>query len=493
MPGRVVLEVTQGPLKGEIFTFDKHDVFLFGRGVDCHARLPEADPTVSRHHFLLEVNPPRIRIRDLGSLNGTHVNDRKHGGRSQDESPDAAGKRRYTEVEIKHGDRIRVGQTVFQISVHMPVVCSRCGKEADEKTQSMRRLKDGSLICAECLSKGKEAAARKAERRALKAQPTRVVDPSRVPSPVMKPEPTLPRAVVGEQADDEQLATLPEEPQPAGPVDRPDFPGYVVSGLLGRGGVGPVYLAIRAKDGSKVAIKIMLPRVAVDEKTRKTFLREMAVTAQLKHPNVVELFDQGALGDRFYFVMEYCPGGSVEELMRKRGGKLSVEEAAPIMLQTLEGMAYVHEKGFVHRDLKPRNILLSLEAGLRAKISDLGTSKNFQEAGLSGMTVTGAAEGTPMYMPKEQLLNFKYVEPVSDVWALAATFYEMLTGQFTRDIRKGESPIAVVLKRGVVPIRDREESIPEDLARVIDGALAEDKRARPQTAGEFLVRLREVL
>ena len=88
MPARVSLRVTSGPIAGRVFAFDAHDTFLFGRAPDCHAQLAEDDTTASRHHFLLEVNPPVARLRDLGSLNGTHVNGRRHGGRDPHETPE---------------------------------------------------------------------------------------------------------------------------------------------------------------------------------------------------------------------------------------------------------------------------------------------------------------------------------------------------------------------------------------------------------------------
>ena len=98
MAGKIILEVVSGPITGKVFSFENHDTFVFGRHLNCHARLPK-DRLVSRHHFILEVNPPDARIRDLGSLNGTYVNGAKYGGRSQDETPEDASSRRYPELD----------------------------------------------------------------------------------------------------------------------------------------------------------------------------------------------------------------------------------------------------------------------------------------------------------------------------------------------------------------------------------------------------------
>src|SRR5512143_3549125 len=101
MPGSVRLVVTAGPIRGQRYEFTSHDTFLFGRAADCHARLAANDVSASRHHFLLEANPPRARVRDLGSLNGTHVNGTRHGGRGKGGAA--------AEVDLRDGDEIRVG------------------------------------------------------------------------------------------------------------------------------------------------------------------------------------------------------------------------------------------------------------------------------------------------------------------------------------------------------------------------------------------------
>src|SRR6266511_1474707 len=128
MPGRVTLLVTAGPIQGRRFEFTEHDTFLFGRSPDCHAQLSPRDTSASRHHFLLEVNPPSARLRDLGSLNGTHVNGTRHGGRGRHETPEEAARRARPEVDLKDGDRIRVGATILTVAVEAPADCAECGR-----------------------------------------------------------------------------------------------------------------------------------------------------------------------------------------------------------------------------------------------------------------------------------------------------------------------------------------------------------------------------
>ena len=412
MPARVTLTVTAGPLAGRVFSYDRHDTFLFGRSPDCHAELAANDTTASRHHFLLEVNPPGARLRDLGSLNGTHVNGQKHGGRSRQESPEEAARRRLPEVDLRDGDHIRVGATVFEVAI-----------EGHRSTAPADAPEDGGSGLESLLGV-----------------------------------------------------------RPAVPLD---VPGYLVGKMIGRGGMGAVYLAKRQEDGSTVALKVMLAQTDVDDAARENFQREIEITRSLRHPRIVSLIDHGSAESTFYFVMEYCAGGSVADLQRRHAGGLPLTLSVRIALEALEGLAHAHERGFVHRDLKPENLLLADAAGGGAKVTDFGLAKSFQQAGLSGMTATGAVAGTLYFMPREQLTQFRLLKPVSDVWSMGATLYHMLTGVYPREFRPGEDPLPVILRGGVVPIRARDPRLPERVAAVVDRSVVDAMPERYQTAGEF--------
>jgi pSer/pThr/pTyr-binding forkhead associated (FHA) protein len=364
MRNRVRLEIIGGPLKGKKFDFAEHDTFIFGRASDCHAHLPD-DTFVSRHHFILEVNPPLARLRDLGSLNATHVNNRKCGGRNEGETPEEGAKRKYPEVDLNHGDRIRVGDTIMAVTIE------HAKAQPDESAQVREEL--ARLIF----------------------------------------EVNAPKEKKAERFIEQQIG------------------GYIVEKELGRGGFGAAYLARRMKDNQRIALKVMLSQVAVDKSNLEQFLREIRNVSSLKHPNIVQIFDFGSTDGIFYFAMEWCEGGGVDRLMAQHKGKVPLQLAKPIILQSLDALAHAHSKGFVHRDLKPSNILLSFaQNNVVAKLGDFGLAKSFEKAGLSGLTLTGNYAGTPYFIPREQLINFKYVKPVSDVWSMGATIYNMLTGTF---------------------------------------------------------------
>ena len=268
------------------------------------------------------------------------------------------------------------------------------------------------------------------------------------------------------------------------------LPGYELNESLGEGGMGVVYRALRLSDQQPVAIKWLQPQTAVEDDARTKFLREIETLRRLTHPAIVQLHDFGERDDAFYFVMEYCAGGNVNRLREAYGGKVPLNIALPIMLQVLEGLAQAHASKFVHRDIKPDNLLLQQQpAGWRACLADFGLAKKFEDAGFSGITATNQRGGTLYFMPREQLTNFRDVKPTGDVWSAAATFYFLLTGQHPRDFSRAGDPVRVILQESARPIREREAAVPAALAAVINRALQDDPAQRPADGGAFLQEL----
>jgi serine/threonine protein kinase len=275
---------------------------------------------------------------------------------------------------------------------------------------------------------------------------------------------------------------------------------------LGEGGFGSVYLAVKPTTQEVAALKVALPEVAAVPGQIERFQREILNNQSLRYPHIVRLFDNGYYQGVFFFTLEYCVGGSLDQLIRKRGAPLPVEEALPIILQVLEALEYAHNvelevpqkngevkqiRGLVHRDLKPANILFTDEG--TAKVADYGLAKAFDLAGLSGLTCTGEAAGTPLFCPRQQILDFKNCQPEVDVWAAAATLYFMLTGYPPRNFKEGEDYFKKVLTSQAIPMRDHNSSIPSRLAKVIDQALIDEPEIHFKAAKSFRKALQEAV
>lgn len=445
-------------MAGRQFRFTEPDTVVFGRAEDCQCRLPVEDNTVSRHHFLLEVSPPDCQLRDLGSLNGTYVNGAKYGGREKDEEPDHEKAARTAQaIQVKSGDLIGVGQTTMRVSAEAkeqddsPAVCVGCAAKIPSSSRDELAYIGGTYLCQAC-------------RRA-----------------VAPPPPSLKEERGGAQLLEQLIAAVAGRSAGAMPC----IPGYLCTRKLGEGGFGAVYLVTRECDGRQLALKIILSNKRhLVSRDIQLFQREMDNCMRLKHPHIVSFEEQGHVNGMFYFVMEYCAGGSVCNLMSMRGGCLEVEEAMPLMLNSLDGLSYIHDKGLVHRDLKPANILLDRSLKT-AKISDLGLAKNFRSAGLSGFTVEGSFAGSIPFMPSEQVTSYRFLAPVSDVFSIGATFYNMLTGDFVYDFPQGMEPLRVVIEGKVVPMGQRKKKVPAKIAAVIDKAVSSRGDDRYSTAKEM--------
>jgi len=234
---------------------------------------------------------------------------------------------------------------------------------------------------------------------------------------------------------------------------------YKTEGTLGRGGMGEVLLALDTRLDRKVAIKRILGEAARSKTAVSRFLTEAKAIAALNHPNVVQIYDYGRASDGPFLIMEYVDGSSL--LDRCRDGALPLEEAIEFTCQLCDGLAKAHDLGIVHRDIKPANVLLTKD-GL-PKLTDFGLAK--AEAADHQMTMTGAVLGTPDFMPPEQRKDASLVDHRSDLWSLAATLYQMVTGRSPKIIRF--------------------DLLPPDLTSVLGKALEDSKDDRYQSAREL--------
>jgi serine/threonine protein kinase len=250
--------------------------------------------------------------------------------------------------------------------------------------------------------------------------------------------------------------------------------------------MGSVMLGRDQKTGRAVAIKTLLPEFAVSEKAMRRFMREIDVAAALKHQNIVEFIDRGTHNGVVYLVSEFVDGADASKLAERQGGQLGYHDAITIITQALDALSYAHNQGYIHRDIKDQNILVSGESPrLVAKLTDFGLAKSFTHSGMSGVTMAGEMAGTLAYMPPEQLRNFRDVRPQSDIYAIGMTAYSLLAGTLALNLGRASvnDTIRAIFEQPAVPLRQRAPSIPQTVCDIVDRALAKDPTQRWQSAG----------
>jgi serine/threonine protein kinase len=279
-------------------------------------------------------------------------------------------------------------------------------------------------------------------------------------------------------------STLPEpSPRIARFRAAPEAARWTIGDELGRGAFGAVYAAVDTADGTPRAVKVLLPQGHVAPDADRLLQREIDNLATLDHPNVLRQHASGRAAGLSFIVTELCAGGSVAERVAA-DGPFAADEAVRMALDVLAGLEYAHNGGLVHRDVKPANVLVGTDGGARRyKLGDFGLAKAFDLAGLSGFTGTGTAAGTPAFMPRQQVVNFKYAKPEVDVWAAAATLYFALTGHPPRTLPADRDPWLAVWTNAPTPVLDRGVPVPAALARVVDEALIDRPAIRFATAG----------
>ncbi|MEB3339673.1 protein kinase [Okeania sp.] len=432
MSAQVKLTIIEGTLIGKEFIFKERTICIIGRHKDCNLRLPsdEEHRTISRYHCILYVNLPDIRIRDFGSKNGTYINGKKIGQRQPNHTPEADPKIQFPEYNLKSGDKIQLGTIVFELSI-----------------ETQREI---------------------------------------VSTPKKSQAETVKSLVKTAKSKSDNFIKIP---------------GYRTIKLLGKGRNGEVYLARNNCTQKLIAIKIILPETNTHPQAIDQFLRELENTKALNHKNVVRLEDYSYSDRQFILTLEYCNGGSIWSLLERCGYQLSINMAVPIIIQALDGLDYAHNaeipyfnkadgsfdkgKGLVHLNIRPANIFLSnINSSTVVKIADYGLTKAFDFAGFSNQIIGGNKGENFPFIPRQQIINFKDVKPEVDVWAMAATLYNMLTGAYPRDF-VGKDPILTILQTKPVPIRKRNIAIPKSLAEVIDLALIDEPEIYFKTAKEF--------
>jgi len=269
---------------------------------------------------------------------------------------------------------------------------------------------------------------------------------------------------------------------------------YRLLGKLGQGGMGEVWRAEHRMLARPAAIKIIRPELLGDpgaaDTATKRFTREARATAALQSPHTVQLYDFGATQEgTFFYVMELLRGMDMEDLV-KRYGPVRPERAIHLLRQAAYSLQEAHDRGLVHRDIKPGNLHVGVFAGKAdwVKVLDFGLVKSFADdrAGTEGLTVEGVTTGTPAYFPPEMAAGASAADERSDIYALAAVGYWLITGQL---VFGGNTALEMVLQhvqqQPVPPSQRTENVVPPGLERTILAGLSKNPDDRPQTMREF--------
>jgi len=287
-------------------------------------------------------------------------------------------------------------------------------------------------------------------------------------------------------------AELPD----GGATLRPDAPGASVDGFgdlgpgstvgeryllereLGRGTTGIVFEASHLVIGKRVALKCLHPQHSWNATAVARFFREAKIAATVEHPNVIAVFDGGRDGDVLFIAMERLEGESLGDRLDR--GPLPLAQAVELFLGIADGVAAVHEKGVVHRDLKPDNIFLAVDrsgALITPKVLDFGISK-LKEPGLRELTTMGVVMGTPFYMAPEQIASSRDVDVRADVYSLGVMLYEALTGRVPYD---GDSLLEIFtrsMEGRPIPLRELRPDVPASLEALVARAMCPERSVR---------------
>jgi hypothetical protein len=254
---------------------------------------------------------------------------------------------------------------------------------------------------------------------------------------------------------------------------------YEIRSEIGRGGMGAVFLGYDRPLDRWVAVKVLAPSLAWEGEFVERFLREARAAAQLSHPNIVTIHDVGQQGNWYYFVMAHLAGKPLSDVIRERG-PMAVEEVLRLLRPLADALDYAHERGLIHRDVKPGNVIV--EAGDQVTLTDFGIARAVAGARL---TRTGALVGTPEYMSPEQATGAE-VGPYTDQYALGIVAYEMLAGQVPFRAESTPALLHMLVYEPPPPLRTVRPDLTAGVSRALNRALAKDAKERYGSCGEFI-------
>ena len=266
-------------------------------------------------------------------------------------------------------------------------------------------------------------------------------------------------------------------------VERALAPQYEVEGELGRGGMGIVYRARDTRLKRTVAVKLLPPELAYRTEIKSRFLREAEMAAQLSHPNIVPIYSVDEKDGLVFFIMACVLGDNLATRMATRG-PLPIADVRRILREVSGALAFAHARKFIHRDIKPDNILIDKDDG-RAIVTDFGIARAVQDGAETRLTATGIAIGTPAYMSPEQCAGDREIDGRADLYALGTLGYQMLAGRLPFEANSTPALLVKQLSEKPLAIVERRPDTPPDLAGIIMRLLEKEPSARFATADEL--------
>ncbi|MEJ2558393.1 MAG: protein kinase [Anaerolineae bacterium] len=264
---------------------------------------------------------------------------------------------------------------------------------------------------------------------------------------------------------------------------------YRIEREIAQGGMSAVYKAVDPNLHRTVAVKLIHPHLSQDPEFVRRFEKEAAAVAQLRHPNIIQVYDFDHEGDVYYMVLEFVPGETLQTWLKRLNNanrRLPLKDTIQIMATICDAVAYAHQRGTIHRDLKPANVILNPQG--QPILMDFGVAKMLGE---TYHTATGTVIGTALYMSPEQARGERLDER-TDIYSLGVMLFEMITGQPPFE---ADSAVVILMKHVNEPVPDicqLNGDAPDELVMVVEKALAKDPADRYQTASDMAAALRAI-
>jgi len=393
----------------------------------------------------------------------------------------------------------------------MNLICNKCKHQWEEKVDAGQQV----VLCPECFSVVPLVLAQRGKAESTSPTPSRPVEKTKIlgtPQPKQSTVPPDATRKLPETPPKQPTQTLDKtrvlQEHAVTPVSPPssdskipleiqqltgkNIDGYRIEQLLGMGGMGAVFLAHQVSLDRKVALKVLPAKLSRDPNLIARFTREALSAAQLNHHNIVQVYDVGNVGDIYYISMEYIIGENIGDIIRKEG-RLQIDDAASYVLQAARGLKYSHERGIIHRDIKPDNLMLN-EHGI-VKIADMGLAKwrkditspkkavsqkdvALQQKARVDLTMDNIAMGTPAYMSPEQARDAATVDERADQYSLGCTLYYMCAGKAPYSGTTVFELISKHLNEPLTPLDVHVRGVPPAFSKIIERMLEKNPKDR---------------